>query len=610
MATGAGRSPAAASRHRLERTLLAGCDAEQAEAITTPASPLCVLAGAGSGKTRVLTRRIAWRVMDGSAVADHVLALTFTRKAAAELRSRLGSLGMTDGVRAGTFHAVALNELKHLAAERRVGLPAVVASKLGLLAAVTTGWSPMLLAKDGGRSRRARARSPHDEPLVRLVDLAQEIEWAKARCLQPVDYERAAAIAGRLNSWPAGVVSEAWEAYELEKRRRRVLDFEDLLLCCAAELEADVQFAASARWRTRHLFVDEYQDVNAAQLRLLRLWLGDRDDLCVVGDPDQAIYSWNGSDPAAISRFASEFPRAVVLRLGINYRSTREVLTVAAAVLGQGDPATAGGPASEGAAPTITAYHNDLDEAEGVAAALRLAKRPGRSWSQLAVLARTNAQLHAFERALTARHIPHRTAGSTALLQREAARAALRDAGRAANGALLASFAADLRDEAGESADLREIAGLIDDYLAEDVAPTGARFCDWVDAAVRAEGASFYSDTVTLSTFHRSKGLEWPVVFLTGLEAGLVPIAHAKDPDALAEERRLLYVACTRAAEELHCSFAEERTFSAKGPSRRTPSPWLGAIEAAARDLQHLRRAPALTAREAIAASRRLLGAK
>jgi len=294
--------------------LLAGCDAEQREAITTPARPLCVLAAAGSGKTRVLTRRIAWRVNEGSASAPYVLALTFTRKAASELRGRLSSLGLAEEATAGTFHAVAFGELRRLAAERQRPAPVVIASKARLLAAAA--------GHDVAHDRTA------------LADLAAEIEWAQARCLSARDYTRAVTAGGRRSQSDPEVVTEVWKRYEREKRRRGVLDFEDLLVRCASELEDDPDFAASARWRLRHLFVDEYQDVNPAQVRLLDAWLGDSDDLCVVGDPDQAIYSWNGSDPRALVEFPLRYPGARVVRLAMNYRSTDTVLAVASSVLG------------------------------------------------------------------------------------------------------------------------------------------------------------------------------------------------------------------------------------------------------------------------------------
>ena len=312
----------AAFPNDLAGRLLAGCDAEQREAITTEAKPLCVLAAAGSGKTRVLTRRIAWRVNEGTASAPYVLALTFTRKAASELRGRLASLGLAEPATAGTFHSVALAELRRLAAERGRPAPVVISSKARLLAAAA--------GRDAGHDRAT------------LAELAFEIEWAQARCLTARDYLRAVTISGRQTQCDPAVVAEVWKRYEREKQRRGVLDFDDLLARCANEMEKDPEFAASARWRFRHFFVDEYQDVNSAQVRLLEAWLGDGDDVCVVGDPDQAIYSWNGSDPRALVDFPLRHAGSRVLRLAMNYRSTDAVLAVASSVL---SAETSAGPA-------------------------------------------------------------------------------------------------------------------------------------------------------------------------------------------------------------------------------------------------------------------------
>ena len=399
--------------------LLAGCDAEQREAITTDATPLCVLAAAGSGKTRVLTRRIAWRVVHGTASAPYVLALTFTRKAASELRGRLSRLGLAEPATAGTFHAVALGELRRLAAERGRPAPVVLASKARLLAAAA--------GPEVGRDRGT------------LAALAFEIEWAQARCLTTRTYERAAAAAGRRSQCDPALVTAVWARYEREKQRRAVLDFDDLLLRCANELEKDPDFAASARWRFRHVFVDEYQDVNPAQVRLLEAWLGGNDDLCVVGDPDQAIYAWNGSDPRALLDFPGRHPGCRVVRLAMNYRSTDAVLAVASSVLrarpldrpgaepGSGPDVSlvSGRPRSAGRPPSVVGYETDGDEARGVVSALRRARVPGGSWSSLAVLARTNAQLVLFERELDLAGIPFRSGGGRGFLSRPAVRTAL-----------------------------------------------------------------------------------------------------------------------------------------------------------------------------------------
>ncbi|MGH9303418.1 MAG: ATP-dependent helicase [Acidimicrobiales bacterium] len=643
----------AGSLESVERRLLAGCDREQVEAITTEASPLLVVAGAGSGKTRVLTRRIAWRISSRSALAGSVLALTFTRKAAEEMRGRLACLGVDGDVRAGTFHAVALSELKRLARERRVAPPVVLSSKVRLLTELTeTERSPSRAAapKRGGRGRAQVAT------LAR--EIAQEIEWSKARCTPPGDYEASARRCGRNLSLPFAEVARLYAGYEQLKARRGVLDFEDLLIGCTHELERDPLFAASARYRTAHVFVDEYQDMNPAQLRLLKAWLGPGSDLCAVGDPDQSIYGWNGSDPAAMARFGEDFPGAKTLRLSMNYRSSPEVVSVASAVLGRRDLPSAAREAGGAPLPTITCYESDLDEAEGVARLVNDARRPGRSWSEVAVLARTNAQLNLFEQALQARKLPCRVAGSASLFEDGHVRELLSSLYECEGASSLFSFASDLRagsppgawegpdtdvtDSSGGSGsggsgssgsgsgssgglafsgdggaavsgpgpvapELVELARLVEEYLGEDVSASGRGFRSWVEATVRSDAAGVGREAVTLTTFHRAKGLEWSEVFVTGLEEGLVPIAHARDAASLAEERRLLYVSCTRAAEQLHCSFARRRSFGSLQAGARSPSRWLEAIGAAAAELEALRLPSPSAAREAIAASRRYL---
>jgi DNA helicase-2/ATP-dependent DNA helicase PcrA len=596
--------------------LLAGCDPQQREAITTEARPLCVLAAAGSGKTRVLTRRIAWRVNEGTASARYVLALTFTRKAASELRGRLASLGLAEPATAGTFHAVALGELRRLAAERGGPAPVVIASKARLLATAA--------GQDIGHAR------------AMLADLASEIEWAQAQCLTAREYPRAASTSGRPSQCDPVVVTEIWRRYDREKQRRGVLDFDDLLLRCATELENDAEFAASARWRFRHLFVDEYQDVNPAQVRLLEAWLGDNDDLCVVGDPDQAIYSWNGSDPRALIDFPQRHPGARVVRLAVNYRSTDVVLAVASSVLtgepsfgpappagdrsGEsraepGDVLVTGYPRAGGCAQPIVAYETDADEALGVVAALRRARSPGALWSSLAVLARTNAQLVLFERELEAAGVPFRSGGGRAFLARPAVRRALDRltsapdspgihgwleelAGMGTGPAVgipedereafdAPSGGNDIAEIAPVDDDLVELGALAMEYLRYDSSASAAGFVSWLDASLRSDPPRQVGDAVDVMTFHRAKGLEWRVVFVTGLEDGLVPITHARSPEAAAEERRLLYVACTRAMDDLRCSWARERSFAGRR-SVRKPSPYLAAIEATHRDLARL----------------------
>jgi DNA helicase-2/ATP-dependent DNA helicase PcrA len=591
--------------------LLAGCDPQQREAITTNEQPLCVLAAAGSGKTRVLTRRIAWRVNEGTAAACYVLALTFTRKAASELRGRLAKLGLSEPATAGTFHAIALAELRRLAAERSRPAPVVIASKARLLATAA--------GHELGRDRTV------------LAELAFEIEWAQAQCLTPREYPRAVLGSTRQIQTDPELVTETWRRYEREKQRRGVLDFDDLLQRCANELESDPEFAASARWRFRHVFVDEYQDVNPAQVRLLDAWLGGNEDLCVVGDPDQAIYAWNGSDPRALSDFPLRHRGAKVVRLAINYRSTEAVQAVASAVLradatlgpspGKTQPPPPGDSPAEVARPharpgltmhAVAVYETDADEAFGVVSALRHARPPGALWSSLAILARTNAQLILFERELEAAGVPFRSGGGRAFLARPSVRRALDRLASNSGGLGFYEWVDDLaasepgpmpgaleepeegpdESDTGVSAlagrvpddDLVELSKLAGEYVRGDSKPSCEGFIAWLEASLRSDPPRQSGDAVDVMTFHRAKGLEWRVVFVTGLEDGFVPISYARGGEALAEERRLLYVACTRAMDDLRCSWAQERSFAGRRTTRK-PSPYLTAIEATHREI-------------------------
>ena len=557
--------------------LLGGLDPAQRDAVTCEHAPLAIVAGPGSGKTRVLTRRIAWRIATGTADAPHVLALTFTRKAAGELTSRLRTLGMagsadsggSGGVTAGTLHAVALAQLRRRAERLDRPMPALLERKVRLLVRIVGG---------GGADARAAA-----------ADVAGEIEWAKARLLSPDDYAGAAALAGRAPSRGIEAVAAAYSRYERDKRRARLVDFDDLLWWCGDALESDDEFMAEQHFRFRHLFVDEFQDVSPAQLRLVRGWLGGRDDLTVVGDPDQAIFSFTGADPTGLTRFTREFPGARVVRLDRNYRSTPQVVAVAEAVLadagGTRPSRTATRP--EGPPPRVTAYDDDDGEAAGVAARLRAAHSVTRPWSSFAVLYRTNAQSAAFERALGAAEVPYRVRGDARFLDRPEVRASL-DALRAgadrAPGAGLEHHLHDL-EHADDLDDARRdhavaVARLGREYLASEPDGSVDGFLAWLATALRNESPVVGGDAVELLTFHRAKGLEFHGVFVTGLERGLVPIARADTPAARAEERRLLYVALTRAEEQLDLSWARRRALGTRVVGR-APSPWIAPIEAA-----------------------------
>ena len=541
--------------------LLDGLTEAQAAAVVSDGAPLVILAGAGSGKTRVLTRRIAWRIAEGRADGRHVLALTFTRKAAGELRSRLGSLGVHEQVAAGTFHALAYAQLRQRWADRDITPPSLLQRKVPLVAEL--------------RGRVRDGAAPH-------IDLVAEIEWAKARLIAPDRYEEEVGRIGRTTPIAPTPMAVLYARYEEEKKRRRMVDFDDLLLLCGKALRDDTEFAASQRWRFRHLFVDEFQDVNPAQAALLEGWRGANTDLCVVGDPNQAIYAWNGAEPTFLTRFCDREPGATVVRLDDSFRSSPQILAVASAVLGD-DAQPLRAHRSDGRLPSVRSYANEQDEARAVARGVRDRHRPGSSWSDLAVLARTNAQLVVMEEALRTAGVPYRVRGGAPFLDRSEVAEAL-GALRRRPGTLAErlSWLADTVLEDGDDTpaaaerrgNLRELVRLGQEYDAAGGAPTLDGFLGWLDATLRGDNGATTADGVELATFHAAKGLEWPIVFLVGLERGLVPIGHAKTPDAEAEERRLLYVAITRAESELHCSWARERTFGTRA-LKRAPSPWL-----------------------------------
>ncbi len=365
-----------------------GLNERQRAAVAEPGTPLCIRAGAGTGKTRVLTRRIAHQADIGAINPRRTLALTFTRKAADELRGRLAGLGLRDSVSAGTFHSAAFAQLRTRWAERGVRPPEILKNKRGLVARV---------ANQAGL-RLAKAE---------MQDAVTEIEWAKARRITPDQYGE---LATSLSRWPAldpVVIVDLYQRYESEKAKRRVVDFDDLLILALRDLTDDPVYAEARRWSYQHVFVDEFQDVNRLQFDLLRTWLGDRNDLCAVGDPNQAIYSWNGADPNYIERFADWFAGAEVLNLLDNYRSTPQILAAGRAVLPRG-AAMLVSHNLDGPRPSVSTHADDFDEAATIARALRDAKGPETAWSSMAVLARTNAQTVKLATALDKSGIPHR----------------------------------------------------------------------------------------------------------------------------------------------------------------------------------------------------------
>jgi len=545
-----------------EDGLLQGLNEAQTQAVTSSAQPLCILAGAGSGKTRVLTRRIAYRAANESLEPRHVLAVTFTRKAAGELTHRLRDLGLRDTVGAGTFHAIAYAQLRSRWNDRGIRPPTLLERKGGFVARLL----PQALTRKG----------------VSALDVVNEIEWAKARMVAPDDYISAATLAGRRVSVDFATIAELFDRYEKNKRERRMVDFDDLLRLCRRDLLEDREFGAAQRWRFRHFFVDEYQDVNPLQHHLLLAWLSDRTDLCVVGDPNQAIYAWNGADASYIARFDTHHPGGEIVHLDRNYRSSPQILKVANAVLDSRGRGRLVATRGDGPVPDVRAHTDDRTEARAVARRIRDAHRPESRWADQAVLVRTHAQTALIEEALHDAAIPFRLRGGSGLLDRPEVRQALRDLGRSTTFANAMSDLSEMAADAGDTDRAANLAALVrlgHDYRAVDPSPTAAGYLAWLNDNT-AEQPGVGGDAVELATFHASKGLEWPIVHLAGLEQGLVPISYARTRDALDEERRLVYVAATRAQRALHMTWAKQRTFGERVVSREA-SLYIESIEKA-----------------------------
>jgi DNA helicase-2/ATP-dependent DNA helicase PcrA len=573
--------------------VLAALDPEQREVAGSPMGPMCVLAGAGTGKTRAITHRIAYGVHSGAYQPQRVLAVTFTARAAGEMRTRLRTLGV-GGVQARTFHSAALRQLHYFWPQAVGGAaPEVLPYKASVVAEAAS-----------------RLRMQFDRTAIR--DLAAEVEWAKVNLLTPESYAARARPAGRD---PAGIdlreMARLFETYEECKTQRGVIDFEDVLLLTAGILAEREEIARTVRGQYRHFVVDEYQDVNALQQRLLDLWLGERDDVCVVGDPAQTIYSFTGASPDHLLRFPQRFPSARVVHLVRNYRSTPQVVALAnlvsRAASVRTDPGVRGGSPTPrayvelvavspaGPNPTLRQHPDDPSEAGGVAEDIARLVQEGHPAAEIAVLFRTNAQSEAFEAALAAADVPYLVRGGERFFARPEVRQGvllLRGAARGDDGSRpLPELVRDVLGGAGWTPvapsaggavrerweSLSALATLADDLVA--VAPE-ARVPDLVrdlDERIAAQHAPAVQG-VTLASLHAAKGLEWDTVFLAGCSDGFIPIAMAEGPAAIEEERRLLYVGVTRARRDLRLSWAASR--NPGGRASRRPSRFLEAAAA------------------------------
>lgn len=527
-------------------TALVGLDADQRAAVTSTAKPLAIIASAGSGKTTVLTRRIAYRVLTGDADAAHVLALTFTRQAAGELRRRLRRFDLRSQIETGTFHAVALRLMRDRALARHEAEPQ--------------------LAPD--RTRLLRETLTHMKLAVPAHAAAADLDWCRARRIGPDEYYNASRAARRRSTVPASRFAEFATEYRQLKRRRGVVDFDDLLEGALAAM-SDPAFGRIVQWRFRHFFVDEAQDLNPLQHAVLEAWRAGRPDLCLVGDPRQAIYGWNGADPTLLAQVERSYPGVTVIALTSNYRSSPQVVRAAAGVLaanGVTDDTLSQQP--DGPAVSVVACADEADEALAITrVAADHARHHGASG--VAVLARTNDQLGPISEALTQSGFAVDHGSRRSPLDR-----AVAEALRLQNRELLAAWAED--NSTHENPARRAVAEAADRYLSS--AEAGG-FRLWIEIHQPFdEFESATTDAITVTTFHAAKGREWPTVILAGVEAGLVPHASAVSDAQLAEEARLLYVAITRAAQHLVLTYPEQR----RGALVQE-SPWLGAVRRSGR---------------------------
>ncbi|HEX6448953.1 MAG TPA: ATP-dependent helicase [Trebonia sp.] len=571
-------------------SLLEALDPEQRAVALAVRGPVCVLAGAGTGKTRAITHRIAYGVAIGIVNPAHVLALTFTVRAAGELRGRLRALGGgAEGVRASTFHSAALRQLTYFW-PRAIGgrPPKLIESKHALV-----------------REAARDLRLPRTDAAA-VSDAVTEIEWAKVCQAHPSAYVPMAESAGRSPALGVEAVGQLYQAYEQMRRDRQLIDFESVLELTAAILLTEPSFAREVHAAFRYFTVDEFQDVNPLQKLLLDAWLGGRTELCVVGDPQQTIYSFTGATSEYLRSFGADYPGASVIRLVRDYRSTPQVVAVANRLTAR-DSVSLVAQRTAGPEPSLTQYSDEEAEARGVAGEIQSLVRRGVALDEIAILLRINAHSERFERALDAAGVPYVVRGGERFYDRPEVKQALvllRGAARAAadgsdaeagpgagpggpagpggvtgpRGQGPSGLSAAVRhvlasagltpappSARGAARDrwesLAAIATLADDLSA--ARPDAALGDFAAELAQRAEtGHAPAANAVTLATMHAAKGLEWDAVLIPGLAEGIIPVVHARTAEAIEEERRLLYVSVTRAREHLLLSRAQGRSRS------------------------------------------------
>ena len=542
------------------RDLLDDLDADQRRAVTTESRLVAVIAGAGSGKTRVLTRRIAYRIATETADPRHTLALTFTREAAGELRRRLRQLGLGQRIEAGTFHSIALGILRQRWTDQGRPIPTIVDDR------------PRLVA--------AALKHPNEQ----IDDIISELSWASSRGITSETYSTVAR-SRRQQPSKAARISDALAAYEKEKSSRGVLDLDDLLVRCAGELERDRAFADAIQWRFRHIHVDEAQDLTPIQQRLLTaLRPATTDDLFIVGDPAQSIYGFNGSDPDLLVGVSDRFPGVEVIRLPVNHRCTPQIVAAGVHVLDHAELASdLRSSRPDGPLPTLTSFADENDEALGIARAIARSGDHTIRNGDVAVLARTNQHCARIENALSQTGIEVRARGFKG---DSSGRRALDHARRLTSPAALRSWAHDILDgDEGPSTQHHEnassgtvsaqqVAAAALEHLRDQPDGNGTTFASWMSTT---DPFGFQQrGGVEVLTFHAAKGREWEHVWIAAVETGSVPHRSATTREESLEEARLLYVALTRATTECHMSWAERR-----GGYRRSVSPFVEDLDLA-----------------------------
>ena len=534
----------------IEDSILAALDPDQRAVALATRGPVCVIAGAGTGKTRAITHRIAYAAVIGTMDPQKVLALTFTAKAAGEMRARLRTLGVPT-VAARTIHSAALKQLLYF-------WPSVFGGRTPDLMTTKTGFLTEAINRAGlSGSLRATNRE-----LMR--DIAAEIEWAKVSQVGPTDYiDEVSKRMQKPRVTPEQMV-QVYTAYESIKKQELAIDFEDVLLLCSAMLEEERDVRERVQDQYRYFTIDEYQDISPIQQRLINAWLGTRTDICVVGDPAQTIYSFAGATPVFLNSFTQRFPEAEVIRLTTGYRSTPEITFAANALLRHG---TMGQELvafnSHGSKPIVTGYGDEPAEIRGVMAQINALLVNGTQPQEVAILARTNAQLKGAEKAMLAQKIPYQVRNTERFFERREVRDFLKQVRQAsvipAEGQ---GWIDELRSLAqpyltGEAIDgiaaLLHLARELDDD--DNFSPKTLRtYLREVEDRVQQNNPPTMP-VVTLATLHAAKGLEWERVFLIGASDGQLPLTNSSGEAVIEEERRLFYVGITRAKADLHISY-------------------------------------------------------